>query len=564
MKTVASTSLLPQSILLGLSSGVGYAIAQRLIKGKRNNNHNMASHGSHTTNEPLVTSPSKSPTLEFKDKIMSILSKLKQHSHKIDWSTVLILYILAQLRAKQASIAMPFLYLMLKDNEDNHLDKHNSGDNSDRGDDPTNDENDESDGGRERRSLNLPLGHLVKEEDKSVNNVDAESRNILFHDASTITGNGIGMGVDVGVGVGVVTSTTDSGTNPLPLQLPPSMSRQTEPRQHERERRNRSDSNLTQNSEVSISSLSNQRYVEMLVHNVSHTDLVLSLGIPDIDSRSNVNVDADTNTNYAKRCTGFSAKSEEGRALCRPRFSSFDMICRRILAVMDSCLDGFKAETTENHQQQAKLHQLYACIMSFPRYERSESTPRFQLVTPKKHVMLPVGFNLSQLVDDNKNRNHNEREVNKPALDLTMEDLNSLRVRSKDVSKIESFIHPYLSPSSTSTPTHKNSKRDGSGNNLEEIDSDFANKSREDTKQLHLDAIFFPLLSSLLRQWHAQIADKFGTVGKINVKKVLILVSGVGTPRNWTHSMDGNSTEALSELMEFFIKILYPDVVVVR
>lgn len=83
---------------------------------------------------------------------------------------------------------------------------------------------------------------------------------------------------------------------------------------------------------------------------------------------------------------------------------------------------------------------------------------------------------------------------------------------------------------------------------------------------LHLEAIFFPLLSSLLRRWHRQITGKYGSVlsKNGNVKKVLILVSGVGTPRNWTHSINGNSTEACAELMEMFIKVLYPDVVVVR
>ena len=57
--------------------------------------------------------------------------------------------------------------------------------------------------------------------------------------------------------------------------------------------------------------------------------------------------------------------------------------------------------------------------------------------------------------------------------------------------------------------------------------------------------IFFPLLSSLLRRWHRQITGKYGSVlnKNGNVKKVLILVSGVGTPRNWTHSINGNSTE---------------------
>ena len=41
-------------------------------------------------------------------------------------------------------------------------------------------------------------------------------------------------------------------------------------------------------------------------------------------------------------------------------------------------------------------------------------------------------------------------------------------------------------------------------------------------------------------------------------------MSGVGTPRNYSHEIKGNSTEYCSKLMEMFIKYLYPDITVVR
>jgi hypothetical protein len=48
--------------------------------------------------------------------------------------------------------------------------------------------------------------------------------------------------------------------------------------------------------------------------------------------------------------------------------------------------------------------------------------------------------------------------------------------------------------------------------------------------------------------------------------KILILVSGVGTPRNWTHSITrtGNSTHACASLTERFIHALCPDITVVE
>jgi hypothetical protein len=98
-------------------------------------------------------------------------------------------------------------------------------------------------------------------------------------------------------------------------------------------------------------------------------------------------------------------------------------------------------------------------------------------------------------------------------------------------------------------------------------------------ERLRINAVFFPLLSILLPRWLGQIADKFGgeegackksppalvaPLPSPHVKKVVVLVSGVGTPRNWTHSISGNSTKMCAVLMELFIHVLYPDITVVR
>ncbi len=454
----------------------------------------------------------------------SILGKLRRRSKNIDWSTVLILYILTSLRGKQASIAMPFLYLMLnvKDDDANGTDSSDTQNSGER------------------------IRFQFESDQNKGNEVKLGNRSAIFPqflDATTTT-------------------------NTLPT-APPRTSTSQRQTQTTIERRSRSDSVLTQNSETSAASANNQRYVEMLVHNVSHTDMVLSLGIPDSDRKSNSDITSNSNfkdisirwqKDAELKGTGTKPseshqyrKNEEAHALCRPRFSAFDMFCRRILSVLHSCLDI--TERRED-QQQAKIQQLLSSIMSFPRYERSDQTPRFSLVTPKKQVLLPVGFNLSQLVKDNEERITKEE---KSKLDLSAEDMNSLRVRGKDLVKIETFTSSVFF--STSTPKRKN------GNGVEAKDGSIHTRiSKEvgDSKPMYLDAIFFPLLCSLLRRWNAQINEKYGVVGKMNVKKVLILVSGVGTPRNWTHSMTGNSTEAVSELMEFFINALYPDVVVVR
>jgi cytidine deaminase len=209
-----------------------------------------------------------------------------------------------------------------------------------------------------------------------------------------------------------------------------------------------------------------QRYLEMLVHNVSHTDLVMGLDPCD---------------------------SGQEYCLCRPRFSAFDLYARRILKSLPE-----KAE-----------------IISFPRYERSDDDPRHKIITPKvsRQKMLPTGFRL---------------DANNIELTIRQNDRLDLRFRGRDV--------PYI--------------------------EDILRKEKYPDKSLRLNYVFFPLLAALLPRWRKQIASNYSS--QAEVKKVLILVTGVGSPRNWTHSVDGNSTEVCAELMERFVHLLYPDMKVVR
>ncbi len=49
-----------------------------------------------------------------------------------------------------------------------------------------------------------------------------------------------------------------------------------------------------------------------------------------------------------------------------------------------------------------------------------------------------------------------------------------------------------------------------------------------------------------------------------NMKKIVVLVSGMGMTRNWTHLISGNSMQTCSEFMELFIHMLYPNIMVMR
>jgi len=285
-----------------------------------------------------------------------------------------------------------------------------------------------------------------------------------------------------------------------------------------------------------------QRYLEMLVHNVSHTDLILGIGLKHLRGvtgmkalvtprRSEREQMTDEDTKgyvVAGGSADMDADPNEKYALCRPRFSAFDLFTRRILnEVRSKMLLGDSSDL------------LMESVVSFPRYERSDASARYNLVTPKvknRERMLPVGFDLVSGAGD------------EGMLSVQGNEIPSLRVRGRDVVKMGPALNQWTE------------EEDGTSAITATYDGGDA------PSDVVINGVFFPLLSILLRRWHADIADKYDiteTDGR-TVKKVLVLVSGVGSPRNWTHSIAGNSTQACAELMEIFIKVMYPDVTVVR
>ncbi|MFN9983452.1 MAG: hypothetical protein ACK53Y_26230, partial [bacterium] len=55
-------------------------------------------------------------------------------------------------------------------------------------------------------------------------------------------------------------------------------------------------------------------------------------------------------------------------------------------------------------------------------------------------------------------------------------------------------------------------------------------------EDIYINGIYFPLLAPLIITWVQRIQDKYPNRGT-NIKMVIVLVTGVGTPRNWTHSV---------------------------
>jgi len=359
----------------------------------------------------------------------------------------------------------------------------------------------------------------------------------------------------------------------------------TDDDEEDEKRRTRSNSVLTQ-TEVSIGNISQEplttRHLELLVHNVSHMDLVLSLGTTPTTTTTCNNGGHDRNSSVTEEQHTLSNdtlynNNEEEEAtteiLCRPHFSTFYTFTKRILTILQKT--KFGTATRDDSTRQSTSYPHSSCdIMCYPRYERSDCLPRCPLIVPhpSRQGMVPVGLKLSDgsIRDDDDDDVDVEKEGTKSSrnsshsLRLDAEDIDSLRIRGRDRAKFESLVSKRsMEPAPNTSPTT-------TANKTSKLATITPNK-------IHLEAVLFPLLSSLVRQWQSQLVDKYGrgscsstsinsSSGKSRrrLKKVIILVSGVGTPRNLSHSKRGNSTEACAELMELFISVLYPDITIIR
>jgi len=295
-----------------------------------------------------------------------------------------------------------------------------------------------------------------------------------------------------------------------------------------------------------------ERYLELLLHNISHTDLVL--GIDVLSSQP-------TATKQRPSLTSM--------CLCRPRFSAFDMYCRRLLKALDNFPPNPPA----------------ADIVLVPQYKRAQDDPRYT-IQPSNRPHMAAGFCWNQT---NADATLNSKDDANP-LTLSLADaLADLRVRGKDMSKLEPYLttDKKISPPASavqskgdapSSPTTSSWNFVASAMDVSSATPKIKHKPSPNTfttapmtraKEdilVELKAMFFPLLATLLPRWHAQIADKYSNNqwNSHEIHKVLVLVTGVGTPRNWTHSITGNSTQALADLMELFLAKVYPDITVVK
>lgn len=296
-----------------------------------------------------------------------------------------------------------------------------------------------------------------------------------------------------------------------------------------------------------------QRYIEILVHNVSHTDLVLSLDVPFRRSSTGTTDTAIPGANIgyssAARTTGSDLdppppklrtldETKEDQdydqyCLCRPRFSAFDAYSQRIVDVVDQ--DHKQGARKQINSESIDGSNVLSpnSIIRFARYERSDETNSYRIKAAPSTMKdkIPIGFRLQDDISS----------ISGSTLQVSDEELHDLRVRGRDACRV---VRP---------TTDANA-------NVNESKADVVNS------QLRINAVFFPLLATLMPIWQAKIKEKYGSDhdSSNSVKQVLFLVSGVGSPRNWTHSVKGNSTQQCATLMKYFLQTIYPNLVVVQ
>ena len=204
-----------------------------------------------------------------------------------------------------------------------------------------------------------------------------------------------------------------------------------------------------------------------MVHNVSHADMLVSLG-GQPTARTNL-------------------------LLARPHFSTFT----RMADLLEESVCDHQGFADDDEHSGSTLR-----ITSFPLFTRSTSSSRYPIVSPSPGRHLPVGFAFAP--------------GRCPA--LSQRDMcENLKLRREDKKGI--------------------------------------------AESSNITGVYFPLLAVLIPKWTRWIRE---SQGDPQCEQTVFLVSGVGTPRNSTHELAGNSTEGVTRLMEMWLNIAFPRVKVVR
>jgi hypothetical protein len=256
-------------------------------------------------------------------------------------------------------------------------------------------------------------------------------------------------------------------------------------------------------SSISLQNVSN---AELLIHNVSHSDIILSLN-------------------------NEQQSLKPGLVIARPKFNYFRELTKKINEKLISMLqrnDGVEQIIPENF------------IIRHEKYRREalvQNPVQYALNPELSHDTLPIGFNFTS----------------DPIL---VENLSTLRFRRED-KQILTQSETGMSVGTTNTSSTCES--------VNTVDSccDNANNSisnqREDgsNPRYYIDHVYFPLLSILIPKWLKSIHYHPAEAHR-RVQLVMFLVTGRGTPNDPSTWIMDNSTKIAGQLMIRFLEQVYP------
>ncbi|RLN82056.1 hypothetical protein BBJ28_00013670, partial [Nothophytophthora sp. Chile5] len=260
--------------------------------------------------------------------------------------------------------------------------------------------------------------------------------------------------------------------------------------------------------------------MEFLVHNISHSDLVVELSwLRGADSVSKSNGDAqptvppvtDGRSNQAIASVDVGGVAVPLSVLGRPKFSLFQQTSQQILERVQELRHPQCASVRQNG---SNIHA--AAVLSVP--EQQDPTP---LLHPS-------------------------------LLDIGLSSRERWKARCHDT---QSPIGFNLADSPIEVTRH-------------ELLRDFQLRGENETTRLverHWDrvgitAVYFPLVAVLLPKW-TQVLREFQSESS---QQLVYLISGAGIPRNDAHSRSGNSTEITAQLIALFVHQYYPHMATIQ
>ncbi|RLN73916.1 hypothetical protein BBJ28_00009921, partial [Nothophytophthora sp. Chile5] len=260
--------------------------------------------------------------------------------------------------------------------------------------------------------------------------------------------------------------------------------------------------------------------MEFLVHNISHSDLVVELSwLRGADSASKSNGDAqptvppvaDDRSNQAIASVDVDGVAVPLSVLGRPKFSLFQQTSQQILERVQELRHPRRTNARQNG---SNTHA--AAVLSVP--EQRDSTP---LLHPS---LLDIGSSSGE----------------------------RWKARCHD----------------TQSPIGFNLADSPIEVTRDELLRDFQLRGENETTRLverHWDrvgitAVYFPLVAVLLPKW-TQVLQEFQSEGS---QQLVYLISGAGIPRNDAHSRSGNSTEITAQLIALFVHQYYPHMATIQ